>query len=237
MKHFQVRKWLSAKKNYYSVHKKFKKLGTEFKKVIHGYHMINKPVIKESVWENINCQIVKNHFKISDQANGGHFSGKDNRFDDINISNKTVKTGKNGEIHLSSYRLSSVCNNKNTGIVENIIKEIESRDNSFDFYSLLVRHEKTESNIEYSWYVIPKDCDIFKVQELSLKFGKSHLNKDQIIGYSSKYCDINFSMSSQLWFKFNIKHIEKYKICSTEVDNSKEKINYSEIYDSLTKRC
>lgn len=39
-------------------------------------------------------------------------------------------------------------------------------------------------------------------------------------------CDITFSMSSQLWYKFNIKDINKFKICSTKIDNSKPKINY-----------
>ena len=41
-------------------------------------------------------------------------------------------------------------------------------------------------------------------------------------------------MSSQLWYKFYIKDIEKYKVCSTEIDNNKSKINYSQIFNSFS---
>ena len=54
-----------------------------------------------------------------------------------------------------------------------------------------------------------------------------------IVGWEAKYSDITFSMSSQLWYKFNIKDIEKYKVCSTEIDNSKTKIDYSQIFHSF----
>ena len=53
------RGWLARKKNIYCLIRKFKGLKSTFDAVINGYHMINKAPIKESVWEEINCDIVK----------------------------------------------------------------------------------------------------------------------------------------------------------------------------------
>lgn len=227
------RKWLASRKNIYTAYKKFKNQQPQFNKVIRGYHMINKTPIKESVWEEINCDIVSDVCNITDEANGNHMSGKDNRFDNINISNKSAKTdGTN--ISISSYRLTSVCSDKLHGTEQDIIDEIEKRDKSFDYYSILTRNEKQNSVIEYKWYVIPKDYYLFKVDKLTPKLGKIGKKKDEIVGWQSKYCDITFSMSSQLWYKFNIRDIEKYEVCSTEIENSKTKLNYSTIYDSFS---
>jgi hypothetical protein len=225
------RGWLARKKNIYGLIKKFKGLKSTFDAVINGYHMINKAPIKESVWEEINCDIVKNICHITDEANGNHLSGKDNRFDNINYSNKSTKTDGNN-ISISSYRLTSVCNDSNTGDSEEILKEIKKRDKSFDYYSILVRNEK-QNIIEYMWYVIPKDFHIFNTKKFTPKLGKIGKKKNKIVGWESEYCDITFSMSSQLWYKFNIKNINKFKICSTKIDNSKPKINYSQIFESF----
>lgn len=83
------------------------------------------------------------------------------------------------------------------------------------------------------WYIIPKDYYVFKTDSLIPKIGKKGKKTNLIVGWESKYSDITFSMSSQLWYKFNIKDIEKYKVCSTEIDNSKSKINYSQIFQSF----
>lgn len=228
-----IRGFLDRKNNIYGLFKKFKKLHSMFHAVISGYHIINKQPIKESVWEEINCEIVRNCCCITDEANGNHISGKDNRFDNINVSNKSGKT--NGfNISISSYRLASVCSDKNNGNVKDILNEIEKRDNSFSYYSMLIRNEKENSIIEYIWYIIPKEYYIFKIDKLNPKLGKRGKKKDQIVGWENKYCDITFSMSSQLWYKFNIKDIEKYKVCSTEINNNKSKINYSQIFDSFS---
>ena len=87
-----------------------------------------------------------------------------------------------------------------------------------------------DEKIDYMWYIIPKDYYIFKIDKLEPKMGKKKTNKDKIVGLDAEYCYIDFSMSSQLWYKFNISQIEKYKVCSTEIDNSKSKINYSQIF-------
>lgn len=223
------RRWLLYRNNIYI---KLKKQHLQFTEVIAGYHMINKTPIKETVWEEINCDIIRNVCIISDEANGNHLSGKDNRFDNVNISNKSTK--KNGNnISISSYRLTSVCSEKFPGNEKDIICEIEKRDKSFDYYSILIRDEKEKGIIEYEWYLIPNDYYIFKVDKLTPKIAKIGKKKGEIIGWESKYCDITFSMSSQLWYKFDIKDIEKYKICSTEIDNSKSKLNYSQIFHSF----
>lgn len=226
------RKWLINKKNIYVLNKKFKTLKPTFDAVIKGYHMINKAPIKESVWEEINCNIVRYICNITDEANGSHASGKDNRFDNIDFSNKSTKTDGN-HISISSYRLTSVCNDSNNGNLQDILNEIEKRDNSFDYYSILIRNEKEEEKIEYMWYIIPKDYYIFKIDKLTQKIGKKGRKKNLIVGWEAEYCDITFSMSSQLWYKFNITDIGKYKVCSTEIDNSNPKINYSQIYHSF----
>jgi hypothetical protein len=226
------RKWLVNIKNIYATYKKFKNLQKIFTEVITGYHIINKTPIKEGVWEEINCDIVSSVCSITDEANGNHTSGKDNRFDNMNVSNKSTKTDGN-IVSISSYRLSSVCSDKNNGNSQDIVNEIEKRDNSFDYYSILIRNEKENSIIEYVWYVIPRDYYIFKVDKLEPKYGKIGKKKGEVIGWKSKYCDIRFPMSSQLWYTFNIIDIKKYQVCHTEINNSKPKINYSQIFNSF----
>ena len=139
------RGWLARKKNIYSTHKKLKKCKSDYESTIKGYHMINKTPIKESVWEEINCDIVRNECSISDQANGNHISGKDNSFDNIDVSNKSTKIEGNN-VTISSYRLTSVCNDKHNGTPQEILNEIEKRDKSFDCYSILMRRETNNNN-------------------------------------------------------------------------------------------
>jgi hypothetical protein len=227
-----IRRKLYNKKSFYTTFKKFKNLEDEFNKVISGYHLINKSAIKEAVWEEINCNIVSSVCSITDEAKGNHASGKDNRFDNMNVSNKSTKTDGN-MVSISSYRLSSVCSDKNNGNSQDIVNEIEKRDKSFDYYSILIRNEKENSIIEYTWYIIPRDYYIFKVDKLVPKYGKIGKKKGEVNGWESKYCKIEFPMSSQLWYTFNIVDIKKYKVCHTEIDNSKPKINYSQIFNSF----
>lgn len=210
---------------------KFKKLQPQFTAVVSGYHMINKTPIKESVWEEINCDIVGGVCNIRDESNGNHLSGKDNRFDNVDISNKTAKKSGNN-ISISSYRLTSVCCDKSPGNAKDILAEIEKRDGTFQYYSLLVRDEKKNS-ISYEWYLIPKDHYLFKIDAITPKVGKVGKKKSEIVGWESKYCDITFSMSSQLWYKIDIREIAQYKLCSTEINNGNPKINYSQIFHSF----
>lgn len=212
-------------------YRKLKKLQPRFEEVINGYHMIHKRPIKESIWEEINCKIVKNVCNISYESNGSHLSGKDNQFDTYTISNKTTK--KNGKyLHVSSYRLTKLCSHKYPGNPQDIIKEIKKRDDSFDYYSLLIREELYKTKLKYEWYMIPKDNYLFQVNYLLPKMNK---NKNEIIGWTSKYCNISFSLSSQLWYKFNIDQIKPYKLCHCTINNDKPKIDYAQVFHMFRK--
>jgi hypothetical protein len=218
-----------------TIYEKFsnKNIHKIFEKEIKGYHLINKSPIKESVWEEINRNIVKDICIIGDGANGSHISGKDNRFDNWNISNKTSKIqGK--MVHLSSYRLTNVCD-MNKGNKKDIIFEVKKRDASFDYYSILLRDEIDTVNcneITYYWCIIPKNEDIFNLekQKFDKIIGSYKNNRNKFIGWKGEYYDIRFSMSSQLWYHFTFESIKKFTICSTNVllNNS---LTYANIYD------
>jgi hypothetical protein len=199
-----------------------------FENEINGYHIINNQPIKEAVWEIINENIIKNYYNVSETSCGNHKSGKDMKIGIHNISNKSCKIDKN-KVHISSYRLTKVCNNNNFGDINEIIKEIENRDNSFNFYSLLCR-EEYESGIKYYWCIIPKTYYIFNVclQNFKNKYG-SGKNKDKVTGWKGEYFDITFSMSSQLWFHFDFTKIKKFVIHETYI-NYKNTLTYSDIY-------
>lgn len=138
---------------------------TNFNKIIISYHIIHKDVIKESSWEEINYQIfINSNIHVSNISNGSHKSGIDLQTIIGNFSNKTGKI-INTICNISSYRLSSVCNNKNIGDIDLIIEEIEKRNKSFDYYSFLLRKEYKD-NIEYFWYIIPKNADFLNVKNM-----------------------------------------------------------------------
>ena len=227
-----IRKWLST--SIYPRLSNNTHIKNKFEQEIKGYHLLNETPIKESVWEEINCNIVKDICKISDCAYGNHLSGKDNKFDNWNISNKTTKV-ENGKINMSSYRLSSVCNNKEPGNAIDIVREIEKRDSSFDYYSILLR-EETEQQLTYYWCLIPKHHHIFKLCSKTMKhrMGKIGKKKGDIVGWEDTYMDITFSMSSQLWYHCNMKDIKKYILYNTTVERIKPTISYSDIFEIVT---
>ena len=186
--------------------------------------------LKERNWETINSNIVKDICKVTDSANGSHSSGKDNRFGKWNISNKTAKIFNGNNVKISSYRLTGSCGNKDHGKIKTIVGEIEKRDNSFDYYSILLRKEYNET-IVYSWYIVPKNFHIFdpRKQFLKLKYGKQKTTKNKVIGWEGQHCEIIFSMSSQLWFNFSLDDIKHFEIHSVTIEN-KHKMTYSDIY-------
>lgn len=207
---------------------------TNFYKEIHGFHLISNNPIKESIWESINCNIVKNTCKISDTANGDHKSGIDNKFDNHGISNKTTLIDKKGNINISSYRLTTVCSNKNPGDKQTIIDEINKRDNSFSYYSILLRKE-TKDIITYYWALIPKEFNIFNldINKMKPKIGKIGINKGNLVGWEFPNAKIEFNMSSQLWFSFSLNDINEYIICSTSIKKSTHILSYSDIYNII----
>lgn len=55
-------------------------------------------------------------------------------------------------------------------------------------------------------------------------------------GWKSKYMNITFSMSSQLWFHFNIDYIRQFLITCVLVDKAiLPKITYTDVYDTYYK--
>ena len=123
---------------YYIFNRKL--VNKSFKSEILGYHLICESPIKESIWEEINCNIVNEYCKITRNKKGSHLSGRDNIFDNWGISNKTANI-INEKISISSYRLGNVCNIKNVGNTTTIINEINNRNKSYDYYSILLRDE------------------------------------------------------------------------------------------------
>lgn len=225
------RGYIVRKKN---IHIAFKKehMKRTFESEMKGYHMINDQPIKEAAWEEMNSKIVSSKHKISEQANGNHISGIDNKFDDWRISNKSVKV-KNGNMNISSYRLTSVTSDNNLGNIDEITSEIENRDDSFDYYSIILR-EDIGRNIKYDWYVIPKDCHIFDCRKYvwEPKIGKQGPNSGNQIGWKSKYMDITFSMSSQLWFHIKSDDIKKYIIHSVNINmDERIRLSYSDLFN------
>ena len=225
-----IRRWLHTNKNIYNRFKS-EKTKKKFMQEINGYHLINETPIKESVWEEINRNIVNNNCKVSDNANGNHQSGKDTKFDNWNISNKTGKI-INNKINISSYRLTTVCSDKNPGNQQEIINEINKRDKTFDYYSILLR-EELPKRVIYYWCIIPKYYYIFNINKYIIehKIGKKGKKKELIVGWKSIYFDITFSQSSQLWFHFSMKDIKQFIIDKTVIDMAKPTLSYTDIYN------
>lgn len=220
-----------------------KNLSENFIKCIKGYHLINDNPIKESLWEDINAQVLNaSGFNINSQSNGSHKSGADLVCSLGAFSNKSAKyeisldkTDKMS-FKLSSYRLTAICSEKTNGKIENIITEINKRTN-FKYYSIILRNEKNK--IKYDWYLIPSNYPQFNPSSYKWipMIGKRGKNKDSIIGWKTNTINdssmsITFSMSSQLWINIVIiEEMKKYLISSCKVN--KEKIlNYIKLYEN-----
>jgi len=137
-------------------------LNLNFEKCIKGWHLINSSVINETIWEDINVIIFNSiGIKIYSKSDGSHLSGMDIDSSFGRISNKSAKYSKNKKyIDISSYRLTTVCSDNNTGNIIDIINEINKRKN-YDYYSIIVRNEN-DVNIEYDWYMFPSNYLIFE---------------------------------------------------------------------------
>ena len=154
---------------------KYKKYSQKFKDEIKGYHKINISPITGTKWEDINNNIVKENMKVTEQALGNHKPGKDSKHDNIRISNKAGLIKSNNMVSISSYRLTTKCNKKIEGDEKKIREEIIKRDNSFDYYSLLLRVEEDKKTlITYNWYIVPKDHNVFKINKLEKIYNKEN---------------------------------------------------------------
>jgi hypothetical protein len=205
-----------------------------FSKCILGYHLVNNSCIKETLWEDINIQILNaSNILVSSSSNGSHQSGADIVCSLGKLSNKSSKYNKN-HFQISSYRLTTMCSAKNYGIIDNIIAEIDRRKN-FNYYSIIVR-ECDKDVIKYDWYMIPSDCPLLLPSTYKWEYSYNKSNtingwKTNIINGSSM--KISFAMSSQLWINVNVSDVKKYIISSCVVVE-KQKYNYIQLYNILT---
>ena len=216
-----------------------KSISDNFVKCVNGYHLINDDPIKETMWEDINAQVLTESGIVVDlQSNGSHKPGADLTCSFGGLSNKSTQYELDKKsFKVSSYRLTTVCSDKMPGNIEDIIAEINRRKN-FKYYSIIVRNEES-AEIQYDWYLIPSDCPQFdpSFYKWTPKFGKQGKNKGVVVGWETNTINgssmaISFSMSSQLWIKITITdEMKKNKIAGSKVKKGR-KMNYIELYNS-----
>ena len=228
------------------------KLKTYFEQCTKGYHLINRSPINETVWEEINALILsESGYEVHSKSDGGHVSGMDINSSFGTISNKSAKyskTKKGTSFDISSYRLTTVCSDKNCGEPTLFIEEINSRKN-FEYYSILVRDESDEDEnkdkhtIKYDWLYIPSDYQVLDPSAYTWEptMGKRGKNKDTQVGWHTNELNgckmsINFSMSSQLWIHVELsEELQEFIIASSTVDCN-PKFNYIELYKKNNKK-
>jgi hypothetical protein len=230
-----ARRVLSSKTN---LHKTLKrpKIKKAFQEEIMGYHLMNEEPLKEARWEEINRNIVSKYIKVSGGAFGNHTSGIDNTFGGHGISNKTCKVY--GEtIQVSSYCLSKATNELTPNNIKDVITEIQKRDESFNYYSLLLRDEQTQF-INYSWYLVPKDYYVFNVEKFFWlpMMGRTKRTKGRQLGWQSPNARIIFSMGSKLWFNFEKEEIEQFEIQSVRIERETPILSYRCLYKLFSKK-
>jgi hypothetical protein len=211
-----------------------------FVKIVTGYHFLNTDPINETVWEAINCQVLAHSgCAVQNSSSGSHSSGRDIICELGGISNKSAKYSKQKtEFAISSYRLTTVCSDKDCGTVEAIITQINSRKN-YDYYSFIVRNE-TADTIEYDWYMIPSNEPILSPEcyEWEPMIGQRGKNAGQQVGWKTNELNgskmtITFSMSSQLWITIEATpELKQYIVSSCTVSN-KAKLDYLQMYEML----
>ena len=213
-------------------------ISEQFAREITGYHMINSTAVKEAGWEEINKTVASFGCEVTDEANGNHKSGVDMKFDDIGISMKSAKLENNGKMSVSSYRLTTVCSDKNVGTPDEIVANIANRDSSYQHYSILARQELPNNQIHYHWCLIPKSSPVFRTNasEFRPKMGKRGNNTGVQVGWETDNMSISFAMSSQLWFAFKFDDVKQYVVADVVVDNSAKKMSYADIYALVQKQ-
>jgi hypothetical protein len=154
------------------------------------------------------------------------------------FSNKSTQYEKGlRAFKISSYRLTTVCSDKDPGTEEQIVAEINRRKN-FQYYSIINRLKSGDGMI-YEWYLIPSDYAAFDPSTYiwSPKIGKNGKNKDEIVGWKTNTVagssmSVTFSMSSQLWLDIAVtEELQSFMISSCKVPLGK-KYNYIQLYEN-----
>ena len=213
-----------------------------FTKCVNGYHLINTSCINETIWEDLNSLIFSTvGIEVYSKSDGSHLPGMDINCLFGKISNKSAKyTINKKSIDISSYRLTTVCSEKNTGTPIEIIQEINKRKN-FDYYSFIIRDESSDENfITYDWLLIPSNYIGLDPSSYHWEptIGKRGKNKDTQVGWNTDEINgckmtITFSMSSQLWIHIKMtEEIKGFIVATTKVSN-KPIYNYIQLMDKL----
>ena len=223
----------------YDICKNVELIHINFTKCVKGYHLVNSSSINETIWEDINAMLFTSlGIDVYSKSDGSHSSGMDINCLLGRISNKSAKYSiKKKSIDISSYRLTTVCSEKNCGTPSTIIEEINKRKN-FEYYSFIVRDESCNETISYDWLLIPSNYYALDPSSYVWKptIGKRGKNKDTQTGWNTNEINgcrmsITFSMSSQLWIHIEMtEDIKKFIIASAVVEN-KPKYNYIELAD------
>jgi len=220
--------------------KNVEQIDTNFKKCVKGYHLINSSPINETIWEEINASVFTSlGMEIYSKSDGSHSSGMDINCSLGRISNKSAKYDNNKKkIAISSYRLTTVCSEKEVGTPTEIIKEINKRKN-FDYYSFIVRDESDTKNITYDWLLIPSGYCILDPSSYTWEptIGKKRGKKEYTqVGWNTNEINgsmmtITFSMSSQLWIHIEMtEEVKKFIIASATVEKQ-PKYDYIDLVD------
>jgi len=229
-------------KSITDIFEKCELLDVNFKKCVTCYHLINETVIKETMWESINSQILESSgIAVYSKSNGSHSSGMDIDCSLGKFSNKSsIYSNNKKKCKMSSYRLTEICSEKKCGTPIEIIEEITKRKN-FDYYSFIVRDdEKNNDTIIYDWLIIPSDYSVLDPSSYTWEptIGKNGKNKNTQIGWNTNEINgckmsVRFSMSSQLWIEIEMTDMKKFIIASAVVNN-KPRFNYIQLGDILS---
>lgn len=212
-----------------------------FKKCVAGYHLVNFSPINETIWEDINSLVFSSSgISVYTKSDGSHLSGMDINCSLGRISNKSAKySNKKKHINISSYRLTTLCSEKNTGNPQEIIEEINRRKN-FDYYSFIIRDELTNGTIIYEWLLIPSDYLVLNPLSYIWEptIGKTGKKINTQIGWNTNKINgckmsITFSMSSQLWIQIEMTEKLKKFVVSTTCVKNKPKFNYIELMEKF----
>ena len=229
-----------------------RQLAANFTKSVKGYHLINNDPIKETPWEDINAAIlVASGCPVADQSHGSHRPGADITCALGGLSNKSTQYDAGGKsFKISSYRLTTVCSDKEPGDLAAIVAEINRRKN-FDYYSIVARRDSggegggegagaEATHLQYDWYMIPSDYPAVNPATYTWtpKLGKTGKNKGTVVGWETNVIQgssmsISFSMSSQLWMSVHLTdEMAEFVVGSCRI-LPKRRLNYMQLYDLI----
>ena len=210
-----------------------KSINKSFNDCVRGFSLVNKDSeISKEIWETVNSHIFEHEgVEILKKANGSHESGVDLITNIGKFSNKTSKINKKNLISISSYRLTAVSHD-----MGKTLDEIEKRNNSFDYVSLLARKVEDDC-IHYHWYVIPKTSHLF--DERSFEWDPTYNKNNKQTGWRTKkkgkrYISITLSMSSQMWFHgISTSDLYPYLVDICVISKKKNVMSYIDVFNLI----